>query len=121
MLDRYSLHSSRKPSDAIDTDLLAELRALEQLTLNESAHAPRILDAKVELHLTSTRNYDVEERQDERMHFVTYVLMTEAKGVCLKGDVFWMFPEEDRKKIRMAFRTAITYALPHNICTHRLS
>ena len=109
LLNRYSLNSISKPSDAIDTNLLAEIRALEQLTLNSNEHAPKILDAKVELHLTSTRNFEVEGGAEERKHFVTYILMTEVKGACLKGDVFWSLSQEERKLIRMAFRTALTY------------
>jgi hypothetical protein len=88
--------------------MLAEIRALEQLTLNNCAHAPTILDAKVQLHLTSMRNFEpIEGTQEERHHYVTYILMTEVKGICLKGDTFWNLSEEERKMIRLAFRTAI--------------
>jgi hypothetical protein len=107
--DRYSLDSSSKPTDAIDTNLLAEIRALEQLTMNKCAHAPKILDAKVELHLTSMRNFEpLEGTQEERYHYVTYILMTEAKSICLRDDVFWKLNEVERKMIRLAFRTALS-------------
>jgi hypothetical protein len=88
--------------------MLNEIRALEQLTLNGSAHAPSILDAKVEHHLTSLRNYTPPEGNEERQHFVIYVLMTEMIGTCLKGNAFWKLEQEERCNIRMAFRTALT-------------
>lgn len=112
LLNRYSLRSANTPSDAIDTSLLNQIRALEQLTLNGSHHAPQILDAKVEHHLTSMRNWQPAHGEaEERKHFVTYILMTEVNGVCLKGGTFWneaRFGEEQRKNIRMAFRTALS-------------
>ncbi|KIW03929.1 uncharacterized protein PV09_04769 [Verruconis gallopava] len=101
--------SSAIPKDAIDVDMLNEIRALEQLTLNRSQHTPRILDAKVQHHLTSMRRYEPPEgTQEERKHYVTYVLMTEIEGLCLKGDVFWKLDQGQRRLIRLAFRIALT-------------
>jgi hypothetical protein len=77
--------------------------------MNGSLHAPRLLDVKVEHHLTSLRNYNPpKENQAERQHYVTYILMSEVIGHCLKGGAFWKLEQNERQSIRMAFRTALT-------------
>ncbi|TID16460.1 hypothetical protein E6O75_ATG11578 [Venturia nashicola] len=80
------------------TEAREELVALNQLTLNECSCAPGLLDYKVTLH----------DETSGREVYVSFILVTEIKGIRLTTQNFWILPQVERDMVRQAFRIALS-------------